>query len=109
MDDKTYIALLEKIAEDRKAYINDLICICKELVKEKEELNKALVETADRFDDLIFDYGALEHEYLILKEDALYLNSIIDGCPRTTSHAVGNIANETEVSFRHIWNGKLWA
>lgn len=83
MDDKTYIALLEELLDDRKAYINELVEICGNLVKERDELAELLElsetdyenmrdnyeESCDRFDDLMKDYeGFKEHGNDICRE-----------------------------------------
>lgn len=77
MDDKTYIALLEELLDDRKAYINELIEICGNLVKERDELAERLdqcetdyenmrdncEQSCDHFDDLLDDYHILDQEH----------------------------------------------
>lgn len=77
MDDKTYIALLEELLDDRKAYINELVEICGNLVKERDELAERLdqcetdyenmrdnyAQSVDRFDDLFEDYHILDQEH----------------------------------------------
>lgn len=84
MDDKTYIARLEKKLSERQSYINELVDIYSDLVSEKEELSdiadrlfsenidlrmdkqklcETLTDMTERFDDLIVDYHILDQEH----------------------------------------------
>lgn len=77
LNDRYYIAKLERLLEERKDLINELITICEDLVKEKDKLvgyaecchkdnvniHQAFSDEMERFDDLFEDYHVLDQEY----------------------------------------------
>ena len=77
MDDRHYIAKLERMLEERKDIINTLITICGDLVEERDKLSdyadrclrdrvnesELLRMEQERFDALIEDYHCLDQRF----------------------------------------------